>query len=65
MRLLTNENIPLASVKALLKAGHDVISITQRSPGISDESVLEIAHKEQRIVVTLSAFSAYLCAGTC
>jgi predicted nuclease of predicted toxin-antitoxin system len=52
MRLLINENIPLASVAALRKAGHDVVSITERSPGISDESVMAIAHKEQRILVT-------------
>ncbi len=52
MRLLTNENIPLASVDALRKAGHDVISVTEHSPGISDEAVLQIAHDEKRIVVT-------------
>lgn len=52
MRLLINENIPLASVAALREAGHDVISITERSPGISDEAVMALAHHEQRIVLT-------------
>jgi len=52
MRLLINENIPLASVIALREAGHDVVSITEHSPGISDESVMEIAHDERRVVVT-------------
>ncbi|WP_369406476.1 DUF5615 family PIN-like protein [Candidatus Thiosymbion oneisti] len=35
MRLLANENIPLASVSALREAGHDVGSVSERSPGIS------------------------------
>ncbi len=52
MRLLINENIPLASVSALREAGHDVLSITERSPGIPDESVMAIAHDEKRVVVT-------------
>ena len=52
MRLLINENIPLDSVAALRKAGHDVVSISERVPGIPDASVMEIAHAEQRIVVT-------------
>ncbi len=52
MRLLINENIPLASVAALRDVGHDVTSITELSPGISDEAVMAIAHEEKRIVVT-------------
>ena len=52
MRLLINENIPLASVIALREAGHDVLSISEHSPGIPDELVMAIAHNEQRIVVT-------------
>ncbi|NJN46869.1 MAG: DUF5615 family PIN-like protein [Candidatus Competibacteraceae bacterium] len=52
MRLLINENIPLASVAALREAGHDVVSITERSHGISDESVMAIAHAKHRIVVS-------------
>nr|VFJ99570.1 MAG: Predicted nuclease, contains PIN domain, potential toxin-antitoxin system component [Candidatus Kentron sp. LFY] len=54
MRLLINENIPLASVAALRKAGHDVVSMTEQSPGITDEAVMDIAHAEQRIVVTFN-----------
>ncbi len=52
MRLLINENIPLASVAVLRKAGHDVGSVTEDSPGISDETVMQRAHAEDRIVVT-------------
>ena len=43
MLLLANENIPLASVKALRTAGHDVLSITEYQPGITDAEVMAIA----------------------
>jgi len=52
MRLLLNENIPLASVRALREAGHDVLAITEYSPGITDQEVLQLAQRENRIVVT-------------
>ena len=35
MKLLADENIPLASVRNLRGLGHDVISIAERSPGSS------------------------------
>ena len=52
LRLLANENIPLASVRELLKAGHDVVSVAELAPGIPDEEVLRIARQENRIIVT-------------
>ena len=52
LRLLANENIPLASVRGLLKAGHDVVSVAELAPGISDEEVVRIARQENRIIVT-------------
>ena len=52
MRLLADENIPIASVVALREAGHDVVSITEYSPGISDVAVMKLAHEESRIIVT-------------
>lgn len=36
----------------LREAGHDVVSITERSPGISDDAVMRLAHAEGRIIVT-------------
>ena len=51
-KLLVNENIPLRSVRALRNDGYDVISISERSPGISDENVLQIACADNRIIVT-------------
>jgi predicted nuclease of predicted toxin-antitoxin system len=50
--LLANENVPLQSVRLLRLHGHDILSVTELSPGIRDESVLEIAFIQQRILIT-------------
>nr|VFK54095.1 MAG: Predicted nuclease, contains PIN domain, potential toxin-antitoxin system component [Candidatus Kentron sp. TC] len=52
MKLLANENIPLTSVHVLREAGHDVLSMTEESPGTSDEMVMRRACMENRIIVT-------------
>jgi len=39
-------------VRRLRQADHNVLSITETSPGISDAKVLSIAHDEQRILLT-------------
>ena len=52
MRLLANENFPLASVQLLRVAGHDVVAIIEDTPGISDTEVLAQAARESRIVLT-------------
>jgi predicted nuclease of predicted toxin-antitoxin system len=52
MNLLVNENIPLDSVKILRQSSHDVLSIMELSPGITDKAVMTIAHEEKRIIVT-------------
>nr|VFJ98777.1 MAG: Predicted nuclease, contains PIN domain, potential toxin-antitoxin system component [Candidatus Kentron sp. H]VFJ99026.1 MAG: Predicted nuclease, contains PIN domain, potential toxin-antitoxin system component [Candidatus Kentron sp. H]VFK03784.1 MAG: Predicted nuclease, contains PIN domain, potential toxin-antitoxin system component [Candidatus Kentron sp. H] len=52
MKFLANENIPLASVHALRKVGHDVLSMTEESPGASDEMVIRRAYMGNRIIVT-------------
>jgi predicted nuclease of predicted toxin-antitoxin system len=50
--LLTNENVPLQSVRELRSHGHDVLSITETSPGMRDEQVLELACNQRRILIT-------------
>lgn len=52
MKLLANENVPKASVLLLRKLGYDVVSIGEEHPGISDQSVIEVAEKEQRLILT-------------
>jgi predicted nuclease of predicted toxin-antitoxin system len=52
MRLLANENFPLASVKMLRQLGHEITSILEDSPGIEGIEVLARAVDEQRIILT-------------
>lgn len=52
MKLLVNENIPLASVKYLLSVGFDVLWISDNFSGISDKEVMEIAINQSRTIVT-------------
>jgi len=52
MRFLANENIPLASVRQLRDAGHDVVAVIEESPGATDIQVLARAHEESRILLT-------------
>jgi len=66
MRILANENIAGAVVEALRSEGHDVVWMRARSPGESDRSVLELAQREERILITFDkdfgelAFHAHL-----
>ena len=55
MRLLANENIPLATIRKLRELGHDVFAIHEQNAGISDQNVLELAHNEQRMLITFDS----------
>lgn len=50
MKLLANENFPIASVNFLKEQGYDVKSIGDDYAGILDEEVILIAIKESRII---------------
>jgi predicted nuclease of predicted toxin-antitoxin system len=52
LKFISNENFPLASVRKLRELGYDVLSISERSPGISDLEVLRLAAEESRILLT-------------
>ncbi len=52
MKLLADENFSLADVEALQNAGYDVAWIRADTPGIDDESVLERAVAENRVLLT-------------
>jgi predicted nuclease of predicted toxin-antitoxin system len=52
MKILANENIPLASVKYLLSVNVDLVWIGNDYSGISDEEVMEIAISQNRTIVT-------------
>jgi len=52
MRFLADEDFPLASVKRLRVAGHNVVAIVTDCPGVSDREVLMRAVREDRIILT-------------
>jgi len=52
VKLLANENFPKASVLLLRSLGYDITSIGEDNPSVSDQSVMEIAEAEQRIILT-------------
>ncbi|TCS69000.1 putative nuclease of predicted toxin-antitoxin system [Sulfuritortus calidifontis] len=52
MKLLANENIPLATIRRLRTQGHDVASIVEMAAGSTDEQVLRQAHDEDRVLFT-------------
>ena len=52
MRFLADENIPLPSIRLLRDAGHDVVSVTEETPGVADTAVLQHAVASARILLT-------------
>ena len=51
-KLLADENVPVEAVKTLKRRGVDILSITVFSQGLNDREVLNIADRENRILVT-------------
>jgi len=52
MRILADENLPGEAVAALRERGHDVIWIRTEAPGSKDQTILQHAQVEKRIIVT-------------
>ena len=52
MKLLANENFPLASVQLLSNADFDIKSIGTDNPSIKDPEVIQIAVDEERTIIT-------------
>ena len=52
MRLVADENCDFSVVVDLRLAGYDVVSITERMPGTDDETVIEFARSERRLLIT-------------
>jgi predicted nuclease of predicted toxin-antitoxin system len=69
VRLLLNENMPGAAVRALREHGHDVLAVKESLRGAADTEILARAQVEHRLVVTQDkdfgalAFQARLPAG--
>ncbi|QTN31142.1 DUF5615 family PIN-like protein [Akkermansiaceae bacterium] len=52
MKLLADENLNCIITRDLRNAGHEVISISEDSPGIPDEQVLELANRHGALLLT-------------
>lgn len=52
MNFLANENFPLPSIRILRAAGHDVQSVVEDIPSVSDTFILALVVHENRIILT-------------
>lgn len=52
MRILANENLPGEVIRALRERRHDIIWIRTEAPGSTDQTILQRAQVEKRIIVT-------------
>ena len=52
MKFLANENFPFPSINLLRQSGYEIISISEKLPGISDFEVIEKAKAEGLIILT-------------
>lgn len=55
MHFLANENFPIASVRDLRNAGHDVAAIIEDSPAADDADILARALREDRVILTFDS----------
>lgn len=52
MKFLADECCEISMVNILREQDHDILSIQEEAPGISDEELLRIANSEKRIIIT-------------
>jgi predicted nuclease of predicted toxin-antitoxin system len=52
MQFLADENCDFAVVRALRAAGHDVLAVSEFQQRSVDKDLMELARKEQRILLT-------------
>lgn len=52
MRLLADESLDFAVVRALRESGHDVLLVSEAAPGAPDSRVVELAESERRLLLT-------------
>jgi hypothetical protein len=51
-KFLANENVPPEVIEAVRQSGLEITWIKDISPGMDDDSVLELAYSEGRVLVT-------------
>ena len=52
MRLVADENLDRSVIQKLREAGHEVISVAEMEPGISDEVVHATANSAEALLIT-------------
>ena len=52
MRLLADESVDMAIVRALRQAGHDVVAVAESHAGITDDEVTSLAADDERVLLT-------------
>lgn len=52
MRFLADESCDFSIVRALRAAGHDVLAVAEISPRADDPNVMELAVRDERILLT-------------
>jgi predicted nuclease of predicted toxin-antitoxin system len=52
VRLVADENCDFSIVLELRAAGYDVVSITEKMPGADDQTVIDFARSERRLLLT-------------
>lgn len=50
---VADEHVPFATIRTLREAGYRVLSIREEHQSIEDELILEIAEKENLVIITL------------
>lgn len=49
-KILADENIPRSTVQSLRDAGYDAVSVWEVGPGMSDDEVVRLSVRDQRII---------------
>jgi predicted nuclease of predicted toxin-antitoxin system len=52
MRFIADESCDFRVIRALRAAGHDVLAVIETAPGASDEVVIDMAARENRVFLT-------------
>jgi len=51
-KILADENIPRSTIQLLRSSGYDAISVWEVNPGISNDQVVQLSIRDQRIIIT-------------
>jgi predicted nuclease of predicted toxin-antitoxin system len=62
---LADESCDFAVVRALRTAGHDVVAVAEISRGAEDSSVVDLAVRQRRILLTEDKDSVSWCLRAC